>query len=235
MTYENIVKKLRMFLADDKMIIWSDEDLQLFIEEAIRQYSMDCGFFCRSFSFHPESNGIYKVPDDFSKLLIAWNDQGHEITITNTVFFDGRQYEKNLSAGPVRYIYSDLSSSGDYKLLPEIANSQNLEYAVFSDIYGEVEDNQFGVFEDDKFGISCDIFEYDFVGDAVYQRIANIEEIKDYMPIIYYAMSIAYSGDYEYSNAQMAEIYLARYKQRIAAYDTVRKDLHGKLNLHTFY
>jgi hypothetical protein len=218
-----------MFLADPQQLIWSDEDLQRFIIAALKQYSIDSGFFCNTFSFAPDLNGIYSLPDDYCNYLAGWNSSGKEVTVSQNAMC------LPLSEGVPRFMFCGLSSGGDYMLNPAPKNMQNLKITVSSDIYGELEDLEFGVFDDGQWGVSEYIAEYDFVGDAVYTRLGNIEEIKDYMPIVYYSMYLAYSGDYDFSNAEAAQNSLIRYKQRMAAYDSVKKDLHGTLNTQHFY
>lgn len=229
------VAKLRLFLADAHSRIWQDDELSDFITQALQQYSIDCNIVSGTFDLIPDKNGKYFYPDNFAAFIIGWNSDSREIrSATAQELFETRCLNVN-KKGQALYIYDNCSEPGAFSLAPVPPDNQNMIDWTVDGVWGDVALPSFGVIADNNWGVTTSIFEYDFAGDCVYSRVAAIEEVQDYMAVIYYAMYLAYSVDSERANDQQAIFALSCYKQRTAAYNEAQKQNSGKLPGARYY
>lgn len=235
MDIQQAIKKLRMFLADPSGLMWNDNELERLINTSLRQYSIDSGLFKGTFDLIPDEDGRYFYPDDFAGLLIAWNKDGAEIEKTTfTELAEYRGYNTNRTGNAV-FIYSDISDNGEYKVYPVPANNQNTVEGDLRPVWGVLNNSGFGVADESDWGVTSNVTEYDFAGDCVYMRYASMDEVKDYMAVIYYAMYLAYLADSDFGNTQLAEVYRYRYHSRVNALDNVTVGNAGTVVNSKFY
>ena len=235
MFIDQAVAKLRLFLADPAEKIWSDLELKKLLEEAVKKYSVDSCAFVGTFDVVPDENGNYIYPDDFIGLIIGWNQNHKEImSVTSTELFEKQHFTSDHS-GAAKYLYADLTRNGEYKLYPVPENNQNVTATVIDPFYGEVETDDFGVLDTPGYGTTFSITEYEFAGDCVYYRYAKIDEVQDYMALIYYAMYLAYSNMSELKNISKADFYLQNYKYRLDAFGKVKYKERSSANQAIYY
>jgi hypothetical protein len=234
MNLTQLTDKTFLFLADPQRKLWSDIEIRSLLEDAIKQYSKDSCAFIGRFDLMPDENGNYIYPDDFAGFMIGWNKNGKEICPTTSSELFERQYGSNIKKGDPIYLYDNIVSRGEYKLNPVPEKNQNTITADISPFWGELPINGFGAFVDDGWGVATALTEYDFVGDVYYYRYAECEEIQDYMAVIFYAVYLAYSNDSDFANAKQADMYLQRYRMRVAAFNRIKVSSNGK-EVHNKY
>lgn len=229
------LKKLRMFLADPAGKIWGDDELLMYLEEALYKYCKDAQLFTGSFDFYPDAEGKYHYPDDFVSFMTGWNTRGDEITESSA---SELFYRKNCDinrTGEVRYIYNDLESYGSFMLYPVPADKQNRHDITLSAFLGEVVDEGFGVFVDEEYGTTLSVDIFNFAGTVFYRKTGTFEDIKDHMSVIYCAMSLAYAADSEFGNSDSAAYWNNVYKKRIAFSGNVIHDNSGRGTAVNYY
>ena len=227
--------KLRLYLADPLQKIWQELELHKLLEEAVKQYSIDTCAFTGTFDLIPDEDGNYLYPDDFIGFVIGWNDHGREILPTSSFELFSVRRKSADAVGDVKYIFADSASDGVYAVHPLPADNQNAVSVTLTPFWGEVFTDSFGVFDIDGFGTTLSVTEYTFAGDCVYYRHAAIDEIQDYMALIYYAMYLAYSNMSDLSGADKAEAFLQRYKYRVDAFNKVHYSERGVANKSQYY
>lgn len=233
MNKSDMLDKLRFYLADPKGKIWKDDFLNDILEQSLKQYSIDSQGFVSRFDLHADRNGIYHYPEDYASILIAWNDEGKEISpITARELFHRQDNTYNYNAKPL-YIYDDQSSIGDYELYPQSINRE--QDVSIEGFFGEVLYNDYGVFFDENYGVSLTITQFDTIGDMIYCRIGTYEELVDYMSVIYYALYLAYNTDLDFGNPDNAAIWFARYKDRMARFNAIEYHNSGIGRTVNFY
>lgn len=235
MNLTQLIDKMFLFLADPQRKLWSDVEVRGLLEDAIKQYSKDSCAFIGRFDLMPDVNGKYIYPEDFAGFMIGWNKSGKEILPTTSIELFERQYGSNIKKGDPIYLYDNIVSQGEYKIKPIPANNQNVEAADITPFWGEIMQNDFGVFEDQGWGVVTELTEYEFAGDVYYYRYADCEEIQDYMAVIFYALYLAYSNDSDFANAKQADIYLRRYRMRIAAFNRIKVGSNGKETQNKYF
>lgn len=226
-----LVALTRRFLGDVAGKVWNDTELERFIDEAARRYAEDAECFHAAFPFFPAADGGYEYPEDMICLLVAWNRDGENIL---------PQAHHDLTAdeaaqrGVPKFIFDDLNDPGKFRLAPDPEEMQGVTpFEV--DEWGEiVEGGPWGVI-DEGFGVVLDADGYTFVGDAEYVRSAKVEEIRDYLALVYHAMYQAYNTDAEFANPELAQIYLARYRRRVAMFGQVKHQNAGLSRAGNFF
>jgi hypothetical protein len=227
--------KLRLFLADPDGKIWNDEELYTILEDALTKYCMDTGYFSGCFSFVPDKDGQYSYPDNFVSFMNGWNIAGQVITQTTAKDLFDRSGRNFSVPGNVEYIYDDRSGYGRFMLYPFPGNMQNRKNISVDSYYGEVITDDYGVFADENYGVTTDINIADYAGDICYRKTGQFEDIKDYMAIIYYAMSLAYSADSEFGNSEAASYWLGIYHNRVSVATRVAFSNSGETSAENFF
>lgn len=235
MDKNGFLKKLRLFLADKDQKIWNDDELAVLLDEALMQYCIDSGCFTGSFDFGQDSNGVYHYPDDFASFMIGWNAQGQEITPATAKELFVRSYCDSKCTGEAEYIYDDLDSHGCFSLYPDPSKSHKRKDVTVTSPYGEISDNDYGVFLTEDYGTTLTVDVFDFAGRIFYRKIGKYENIKDYMAVIYYAMSLAYSVDSDLANAEMSAYWKKMYKTRLSVFGRIKHNNTGKTVSGNFF
>lgn len=235
MQRNDYIKKVRMFLADSQGVIWDDVEINDFLDEGLKQYCIDSGEFVGRFDFYPNNNKSYDYPDDFATFMIGWNKNGTEITQCSATELIQKQNKNIYKIGDIEYIYDDLSTYGEFNLYPDISQIQNVQQINITTPYGEIFDTSYGVFINEDYGTTLSIITFDFAGDIYYHKIGNLEDVKDYMAIIYYVLSLAYNTDSDLANADTAQFWKRQYKNRINAFCRITYQNIGKQTNINFF
>lgn len=222
-----------MFLADPEGKIWDSDELNHYLDEALKQYCIDSGSFSSSFDFYPDPSGTYNYPENYASFMIGWDQNGNEITPTtakNLYKFTCRNANRR---GDARYIYDDLDSYGSFSLhpLPE----QHQKNITVTPEYGEILDFDHGVFDNGDYGTTLSVISFVYAGTICYRKIGRYEDIKDYMAVISYALNLAYSNDSELSNSDNADFWKTMYKKRVATFSRLVCNSSGKKMVSNFY
>lgn len=235
MNKADFITKLRMYLADKDNRIWQDDDLDYFIDEAVKRYSADSGAFTASFEFSPDRDGNYTMPDDCVGIMVSWNEKNETLmpASANEIYL---RSEKNAAAkGSAEYIMNDCTNHNGVAFYPDPAEQQETVFYDTNEASGEVHTGETGVFLDGYYGVTTEIKSCKYAGVIYYNRIARCEEIRDYMAVIYYAMNLAYSIDTELSNQETAQFWLAQYQQRVSAFGRILNLNSGMSATGNFY
>jgi hypothetical protein len=235
MNKEDYINKLRLYLADPKGLIWEDSELYAILNDALKQYSNDSGYFVGKFYFFPDKNGKYKFPDDYEKFMLGYNEKGNVINAASAVTLFGRQGKITTRTGSAEYIYNDNSDYGEFALYPIPEDNQNLADIKVSDLYGEMQNNGYGVYQTEEYGTTKDINLFSFAGEIYYHKTGRVEDVKDYMAIIFCALSIAYNTDSDFGNADIALFWKTQYKNRINAFSRIKNYNNGIRQTGIFY
>lgn len=235
MDKSDFLLKLRRYLADPDGKIFNDLELLDYLEKALQQYSIDTGAFISKFEFHPDALGIYHYPDDFTSFLIGWNKEGKEIVPSTGSELFKRTQNYSLRAGNPQYIYDDRHTNGTYSLYPVPENNQDFSSCVVTPLFGEIIDSDYGVYQTSEYGVTLSVAAFRVEGEIYYRRTGRFEEVKDYQAIIYYAMSLAYLADSEFSDPQKSFFWKQQYDYRVNAYNMIQKDNCGEQVSGNFY
>lgn len=232
MDKKQFLDKLRSFIADPQGKIWDDVELYSFLDEALKQYSIDSGAFVGSFDFFPDKNGVYHFPEDFGHFMIGWNNNSQEIFQSCST---ARKVAFAPVTGQVKYIYDDLVSHGDFSVKPLPADNQNLCDITITPDMGEIFDSEYGVFEDDDYGTTLHVDIFDSAGTVFYSKIGNYEDVKDYMAIIAFALYLASCADSEFVDPARGEFWKNIYKSRLAVWGRVKHNNSGRQRAGNFF
>lgn len=228
MKKEDIINKVRFYLHDTEKLLWRDEELESMLFEAVRQYSADTAIFCGVFDIVPTIAGEFKFPKDYIHFLVGWNKFGDTIqacSVKNIWDFN-RQ-------GEIEFIYDDASSNGSFNVYPE--KNINVIYDTFSGDYG-VYSFDYGVFEKPfDNGLVYSITAYEFSGDIIYCRIADIEEVQDYTALVYKVLELAHSTESEFADINMAKLFRNSYNSRVARFKYNKHKTTGYYSTGIFY
>jgi hypothetical protein len=228
MKKEDIADKVRFYLHDENKVLWSDEELYFLIDEAALQYSKDTEIFCGVFNIHPDINGDLNYPDDYIHFLCGWNVNGQAIEAisVNDIWDFDRQ-------GEIECIYDDVSSAGTFEVYPE--KDIKVSYNVATDDYG-VLCHDYGLLEYPlEYGIVYSVAGFEFAGDIIYCRRADVQEIADYTALIYKTLELAHSTESEFADINMARLFRDSYTNRIARFKHNIKDISGYSATGIFY
>lgn len=230
-----IIEQLRMFLADPAGKLWPDKQLNDFLDQALIQYCKDSGCFTGKFNFHPDVSGVYHYPDDFVSYMIGWNGDGTEIdpATGNTMF--NRQSRNALRSGQPDYIYEDHDSAGCFSVYPLPPDNQHVTAIVINGNYGEIHNNNFGVYISAGYGCTASVTSFDFSGMIYYRRVADFQKVKDYMALVCYAAYLAYNTDSDFGNADAALFWRKRYESRLSFFSAIEHYNNGKINTELYY
>lgn len=229
------LEKLRLFLADKDKKIWNDDELSILLDEALMQYCIDSGCFTGSFDFGPDDNGVYHYPDDFASFMIGWNAQGAEITPATARELFVRSCRDSKRTGEAEYIYDDLDSYGNYSLYPTPPDLQNRKKFTITPQYGELSDSNYGVYLTEDYGTTLKLEIFDFAGRIFYKKAGKYENVKDYMAIIYYAMSLVYRADSDFANAELSAYWKNIYKTRLSVFGRIKHNNTGRAVSGNFF
>jgi hypothetical protein len=229
------LKILRRYLADPDGRIWDDSMLRKFLDDAVKEYSIDSGAFIGSMAFFPDANGNYFYPDDFGSFLVGWNKESSLIKPTTADELFEKKYFSVPCAGDAKYIYDTHSTDGEFSLYPDPSVGQNVESWEFTSQYGEVFDSAYGVFLTEDYGTTLRVDSFEYAGNVFYKRIGKYNEIKDYMAVICYALSLAYNSDADFGDAEKAFSWRKQYETRVAVFSSVMLANVGKMKKTTFY
>lgn len=235
MNKAEFINKLRMYLADKESRIWSDDELNHFIDEAIKKYSADSKAFTAHVDFAPDKNGRYVLPDDCAGIMVSWNDKGETIIPSSGNEIYLRSMKNACNQGSAEYIFNDYSNHNGIAFSPDPAESQDVVIYKHDSASGEVVTDEYGVLLDNQYGVSTEIKSFNYAGVIYYNRTARCEEIRDYMAVIYYALSLAYSVDTELSNQETALFWQTQYQQRVCAFGRILKLNSGTSSTGNFY
>jgi hypothetical protein len=233
MEQQDILARLRLFLADPMGKIWKDDILLNFLNEALKQYCIDTGCFTGRFDFFPTAAGEYEFPEDFAAFMAGWNSAGQEISPTTATELFHRQCRNANRTGAAEFIYDDQNQYGKFELYP--LPEQHVENVTIDGFFGEINDGQYGVFLTDDFGVTFTVTSFDFAGEIIYSRIGKIGEIKDYFALICYACHLAYNSDLDMGNAETAAAWLERYRSRINHFSTVEQINAGECRSSNYF
>ena len=235
MDKQGYLRKLRLFLADPEGKIWDDMELYTLLDEALKKYCIDSGAVKAEFDFLPDKDGVYYYPEDFGTFMIGWNKAGREITPATARDLFVRSYRDRNRKGDAEYIFDDLSSYGSFALYPDPADMQNVMSITITPDWGEIFDSDYGVFIDDDFGTTLLVDLFDHAGTIFYHRVGNYEDIKDYMSVICYALSLAYGVDSDFANVELSVYWKRMYKSRLAVTGRVVLNNTGRTVSENFY
>ena len=231
----DFLKKLRMFLADPDGKIWNDNELFVILDRALEQYCSDVKLFTGSLDFYPDPAGVYHYPENFVDFMVGWNSNGQEIKqATALTLFERSGYNANRNGTP-QYIFDDTESYGNFSVYPLPGNNQNSVTCTITPETGEVTDSNYGVFLTEDYGTTLSIDVFDFAGTIFYHKKGEFQDIRDYMAIIYCAMSFAYTADSEFGNAQKAAYWYNIYSKRVAATKGVLHNNSGRATATNYY
>ena len=217
MTEENYLKTIRAFLHDPDGQVFGDSELLKMLDTAAKTYCKDTALYRGNFPFFVNESGIGKLPDDFIEFLAGWNDEGFHIETTSTESLNDEYTNYITVKGHGKYIYEDLESIGQYRLCPNPHDLQNIVVFVSSSAYGITPFPGYGTpISRHGYGISADVRQYEFIGDAAYVRSVPIERIQDYMALVYHAVYQAYTIDSDFQDENKARLFYFQYRQRVA-------------------
>lgn len=233
------LRKLRLFLADPDGKVWDDIELNTFLDEALKKYCIDSGCLVGEFPIAHDENGIYHYPKNFCKFMIGWNIYGEEIIPSNARELFIRSNNDSRRRGKIEYIYNDLSSHGDFSLYPnpiKIYNPERINIP-FSPDYGEILDNEYGVYLVADYGTTLTITtpNIEYAGTIYYYKTGNYEDVKDYMAVICYALHLAYNADSDFANPDLAVYWKDIYNKRLGVLGRILHNNTGREVTVNFY
>lgn len=235
MDKQDFLSIFRRYLSDPEKRIWSDDELDLLLDDARKQYCIDSALFTGKFFFAPDADGVYHYPEDYGSFLIGWDKAGREIIPSSAAELFDKQGRAADLKGNARFIYDDHSSNGNFMLYPKPSDNQHFKLLESEDFYGEVTDDAFGVLLTDEFGTTLDIESFDYEGVIYYRRICDYEEIKDYMGVICYALHLAYNTNTDVGSAETATAWRQQYKLRISIMGNISKSNTGLTRDGNYY
>lgn len=227
------LNKLRRYLSDPFGKIWDDDHLNDILEESLRRYCYDSGIFSGRLDFYPDESGVYHYPEDFLRFKVGFNCNGREIVpVTGRELFIRSGWSNKV--GDPEYIYDDISDTGEFCLYPVPDGRQNHEDLKIEPFQGEVENGEFGVFQD-GYGTTLEMNSFDFAGEIYYVKQGDFSDVKDHNGVLYYALYLSYNSDMDFGNADMARIWLQRYRSRLGAFTKIDHINKGKLRKGSYY
>lgn len=234
MDRKNFISMVRNYLYDTSEMVWKDDELSQMIDKAVKAYSEDTIFFHSIAAFVPDTDGRYHYPDDFICFNAGWNSEGIQIKASSEKeleYFFSDPLDMN---GVPSFIYDDISDRRKFRLCPDPAAIQDAQHIIFD--YGIREDDDYGTENSSgKYGVVLSVTSFQFVGDMMYSRYADFEEIKDYTALIYHVLFQAFDTDSEFSSPDKAAYYKEMYKKRVAMFNQVKNKNNGSTFVNKFF
>lgn len=236
MTEENYLKTIRAFLHDPDGQVFDDSELLKMLDTAAKTYCKDTALYRGAFPFFVNESGIGKLPHDYIELVAAWNDKGFHVEM-NSVDGINAEYGDYINVkGDPKYIYEDLESIGGYRLCPNPYDRENVVAFVSDSAYGITPFPGYGTpISNRGYGISADVRQYDFIGDAVYVRSIPFDKIQDYIALVYHAVYQAYTIDSNFQDENKARLFYFQYRQRVARIGNVLRSTPRTRSEAKFY
>lgn len=225
METNKLVKIVRQYLCDTDNKQWSDNEIISFLNSAAEKYSTDSELFRNTVSIYPGLDGTYNKPEDFVRFMCGWNERGNQIELTTSSELNKRFGEYYPREGTVEAIYDDLSAIDGYRPFPLPPDNQNL-HIIHVTGYGELNLSGYGVVKN-GYGVVLKLEEYDEAGEMQYIRAAQMEEITDYMALVYYACSLACNVDTDFADPQKGKFFITLYHQRIGNIQQLKRRFAG--------
>lgn len=228
MQKKDIVDKVRFFLHDEKKELWSDDELSAFVDAAAWQYSADAGIFCGSFDIVPDIDGNFYYPENYIHFLCGWNNEEKQIDAISV--HDIWDFDRE---GEIEYIYDDASTKGTFNIYPfkNIKVDHNIiqgDYGVYFDGYGVMTNPA-------DYGTVHRGYRYEYAGNILYCRAAVVEEIQDYIAVVYKALEYAHGTESEFADPGMMRLFSNSYNSRIARFKHNKHKTAGYYSAGIFY
>lgn len=231
MTEAELTREIRMWLRDPDCDVWDEEQMNRFIQKAVRKYSEDSGIFHGGMLLFPDGDGRCRYPDDYIYTLSACNER-HELLELIDLDELRRFYgDYRRMTGRAHYIYEELNEPGYFRLCPNPRCSSVKEtvyprwIAGTVDPYGVRMDGGYGVnLNPERYGelyfyfknYSCGVTEDGKYGEI--ERIRNREVWRTQAPADYYGTPyMLLRGEYQ------GELFYSRYGRL--------EEIHDKLTL----
>lgn len=222
MTISEYLSRIRRYLYDPEGEVWSDDELLLLLDEAVRCFCADTGLYRGCISILTDNCGRVKMPRNYISLIAGWNPERSMKTVSVDVL-DCARSDYIIAEGMADYIYEDLDSGGTLRLCPNPNRRQNIRVYKPGGPYGIPVLSGYGIpFKAETYGIPVLICRFISAGDLVYIRVESPERIADYMSIICHVLYQAYLSDGDFQDENRAQGYYQIYKSRIDRLNQLR-------------
>lgn len=222
MTRSEYLAKIRQYLYDPDGKVWTDDELDRMLDEAVRTFCSDTGMYRGRISLFADTSGRVRMPRNYISLVAGWNPE-RELKTISVNALNAERGDYISAEGMADYIYEDLDSGGTLRLCPNPNGRQDLRVLQPWYPYGIPNLPGYGipVNVEDR-GIPFLIHHYIPAGDLVYIRVEELERIADHMSVIYHVLYQAFLSDGDFQDESRAQGYHQIYKSRIARLNQLR-------------
>ena len=222
MTISEYLSRIRRYLYDPEGDVWSDDELLLLLDEAVRCFCADTGLYRGNVTILTDCSGRAKMPRNYISLVACWNPE-REIKPVSVTALNAERGDYSVAEGMADYAYEDLDSEGTLGFCPNPHRLQHVRVRHPWSAYGIPNLPRYGIpAETETYGIPRIIYRYIPAGDVVYIRVEELEQIADYMSVIYHVLYQAYLSDGDFQDESRAQGYHQIYQSRIARLNQLR-------------
>lgn len=216
MTRSEYLAKIRLYLYDPKGKVWTDEELHPMLDEAVRCFCADTMLYRGRITILTDECGRVKMPENYIGLAASWNPERAMKQVSVKVL-NAERGDYISAEGMADYIYEDLDPGGKLRLCPNPNRLQQIRTFHPSEPYGVMNLPGYGVpVKTETYGIPKVIYRFIPAGDLVYIRVEELEQIADYMSVIYHVLYQAYLSDGDFQDESRALGFYQIYKNRTA-------------------
>ncbi len=233
MNSKEILNIVRLLVFDTKGVMWSDDELLNFIDYARKKYCEDTCCFTKTWNIR-HTNGVYQFPNDYIKLLAIYSVKELPVVQVSSKDLFYRYGDFLTLTGYPEFIYNDLVNNKSFSLCPNPVDLQNITITIFEG-YGVLDDGVYGVVDNDDYGVEESYIYFEDIAEMIYSYYGLLDEIKDYMAIVYYACYHAFQLDTDFKDLNKADFFKARYQERIFYFQRAKRVNSGKLKTGKFY
>lgn len=221
MQREEIIQLVRHYLNDLEGEVFSDKELNRFLDDTAREYFTDTASARMDVPILLE-NGCFELPNHALAVLRGWDDVGMNLLLGTSDDVDRLDCKRE----HVEMVYEDLSDDGTFRVSPDVEQAR-WRTTENPDGYGVV--TQFyGIACGYDYGTNFDIFFFQHVGSMQYVREGEVREIHDHLALVYGVCVKAFKADTDLAHVKKASFYEQLYRQRVSGRSIVtRTDAHA--------
>ena len=221
MQREEIIQLARHHLNDLDGEVFSDKELNRFLDDAAREYFTDTASARMDVPILLD-DGRFELPNHALAALRGWDDVGMNLLLGTSDDVDRLDCKRE----HVEMVYEDLSDDGVFRVSPNVEQAKwrttenTSGYGVVTQLYG--------IACGYDYGTNIDAFFFRHVGSMQYAREGEVDEIQDHLALVYGVCAKAFSTDADLAHTQKAGFYEQLYRQRVSGRSIVtRTDAHA--------
>ena len=215
MDASEIIRIARIHLGDGSASVFPDRMMERWLARAVSIYYADTGFGVGEAPLCVDGSGEGEFPSDYIGSISAYDREGISVGLSSAhvASEDFGAFATQGESGMT--LYRDHSEDGKYRLLP--VPRQEVEQRLFEEegAYGIVT-QMYGTIGGEAPGGTTSFFQMDDIGSLRYRRQGSLDEVNDFLALVYAVVGQAYAADTDLASEKLADAYASMYRERVS-------------------